>query len=263
MTRVKDIEQYFAKTVPYSMKESFDNVGLLAGFTENAVTRVLVSLDITSEVVAEAESLGAELVVSHHPLTFGLKSVTDGDTTGAVIAGLLQGNMSAICLHTNLDSAAGGVNDVLIGTIGASCLGILDEPRENELGFYGIGRYGELPEQTDMAHFLPKLKAALNTNGLRYHDAGKPVHRVAVCGGSGGEYLERALELGCDTYLTADIKYDRFLAAKALGVNLIDGDHFCTENLVVPVLAEKIRAAFPELEVTVSQTHGQTAQFYV
>lgn len=91
---------------------------------------------------------------------------------------------------------------------------------------------------------------------------GRPVQKLAVCGGSGGSMLDLAAQKGCDTFVTADVKYDRFLAAKELGINLIDADHFCTENVIIPVLYEKLRARFPALAFTVSRVHAQTAQTY-
>ena len=110
---------------------------------------------------------------------------------------------------------------------------------------------------------LKDLTERLHVSGLRYCDGGKQVHRLAVCGGSGGNMLELAYDAGCDTFVTADVKYDRFLAAKELGVNLIDADHFCTENVVVPVLTEAIRIAFPSVTVQISQALLQTTQFYM
>lgn len=263
MITVRDINRFFSEKIPYSMKESFDNVGLLVGLNDTAVKKVLVALDITMETALEAAELGAQLIVSHHPLFFGIKSISDDDPTGKIITTLLTHGISAICLHTNLDSAPGGVNDELIRAIGAVCSGILDEEHDGSMGAYGIGRYGELPEAESMTEFLGRLRELLASNGLRYHDAERGVKRIAVCGGSGGEYLEKAYALGCDTYITADIKYDRFLMAKQLGINLIDGDHFCTENVVIPVLGQMLSRHFPELEVKTSDRHCQTAKFFV
>lgn len=113
-----------------------------------------------------------------------------------------------------------------------------------------------------MPHFLGKVKDALSANGLRYHDAKIPVKRVAVCGGSGGSMLGDAVARGCDTLVTADVKYDQFLFAREEGINLIDADHFCTENVVVPVLADMLGEAFPELDVHISKRHCQTACFF-
>jgi putative NIF3 family GTP cyclohydrolase 1 type 2 len=179
---------------------------------------------------------------------------------------MLSGGVSAICMHTNLDAARGGTNDAL-----AAAAGIIAEGGNAELfsdgGFlpdgtaFAYGRAGHLQNPRPLAEYMEMLKKSLGTNGLRYYDAGRAVYKVAVVGGSGGSALHHAVSQGCDTFVTADIKYDVFLEAKEYGINLIDGDHFCTENLVTTVLADKLRAAFPEAEAAVSKSHGQTARF--
>ena len=263
MVKVRDIAAYFTALVPPEMKMDFDNVGLLVGTNETAVTKALVALDITDEVIDEAVREGAQIILSHHPLYFELKQVNDGTLTGRKIVALLQNGISAFCQHTNLDSVPGGVNDALASSLGVSVEGWLEGPcflpdgRE-----YGMGRYGTLTAVLPFSDYLARVKTALNANGLRYWDAGRPVHRVALCGGSGGEFLEAAAGLGCDTLVTADVKYHQFLEAKDRGVNLIDADHFCTENVVVPVLADMLKKGFPEIEVVVSKAHGQTVQFF-
>lgn len=257
MTSVRDILENLEQLAPTELKLGFDNVGLLAGREGTAVTRVLVSLDITSDVISEAKEIGAQLIVSHHPLFFsGLLSVTDGDLTGKKIIELVSSGISAICMHTNLDAAKGGVNDALAKAIFAEVLGVLNEEEQ-------ISRICELNETVPMIEFLAEVKTALGANGLRYCDAGRPVKRLGICGGSGGQDIELAYAAGCDTFLTADVKHHQFLLANELGMNLVDAGHFSTENVVVPVLVERIFAAFPELDVVVSARHCQPEQFYV
>ena len=113
MATVREIAGYLEERVPSSLKLDFDNVGLLCGFPEREVSRVLVVLDITQQAIEEALSLHAELIVSHHPVIFTpLRRVcTDAPDAKRVIA-LLQGNLSAICLHTNLDAAAAGRREI-------------------------------------------------------------------------------------------------------------------------------------------------------
>ncbi len=254
MTRVTDIFDFLNEKAPVDTKMEFDNVGLLVGRRDAAVHRVLTALDITGGVIAEAAELGAELIVSHHPLFFSLRSVTDGTGEGEHVLALAENHIAAICMHTNLDAAAGGVNDALMAVLGGAVTGVLEPDT-------GIGRVGCLDRETPFGDFLRFTKDALGANGLRYHDAGRPVKMLAVCGGSGGSDIGLAAAAGCDTLVTADVKYNQFLEAVRLGVNLIDGDHFCTENVVVPVLKGWLDAAFPEVEVLVSRTHGQSAQF--
>lgn len=255
MPTVGEIFALLAQKAPVESKLSFDNVGLLVGRADREVRKIVAALDITDDVLAEALEEKADLIVSHHPLFFELKSVTDATWSGARALTLAENRVAAICMHTNLDAARGGVNDALLAALGGSYAGELDEES-------CIGRVGLLPEPEALPAFLARVKSALTSNGLRYHDAGRPVHRLAVCGGSGGGELALAHAAGCDTYVTADVKYDQFLEAKHLGLNLIDADHFCTENVVVPVLRDWITAAFPDVSVIISQTHGQTAQFF-
>lgn len=256
MPTVSDLCALLAQKAPPEKRLSFDNVGLLVGHPDAPVRRVLAALDITDEVIAEAADLGADLIVSHHPLFFELKTVTDETWTGARVLTLAENRIAAICMHTNLDAARGGVNDALLAAVGCEYTGELDPETQ-------IGRVGLRPRPVPLGEFLEEIKHSLSCAGLRYHDAGRPVHRVAVCGGSGGGELALAHAAGCDTYVTADIKYDPFLEAKHLGINLIDADHFCTENVVVPVLRDWLLSAFPDVDVLLSRSHTQTAKFFI
>ena len=249
MVTAKDIFENLCVLAPLELQLGFDNSGFLFGRDTASVTKALLALDVTSAVVDEAIEQGAELVISHHPLIFSpLKSVTDEK-----LLRLARHQIGVISMHTNLDIAKGGVNDVLMAALGAQVQGGLDE--------YGCGRVGRLDKAMPMEEFLPFCKAVLKTAGLRYYDSGRQVSKLAVMGGSGGDSLETAYRLGCDTYLTADIKYHQFLEAQELGINLIDGDHFCTENLVIPVLAQRLRTAFPETEFNTSKRHHQVIDF--
>ncbi|MGM9527848.1 MAG: Nif3-like dinuclear metal center hexameric protein [Oscillospiraceae bacterium] len=262
MTKVRDIVNYFAQLVPPEMKMDFDNVGLLVGLNECEVKRALVALDITDDVIDEAIGQNAQIILSHHPLFFDLKQVNDDDCVGRKIALLLRNGVSALCQHTNLDSVDGGVNDALARALKVTVEGRLEEHITSIGVPYGCGRYGHLQKPMPLGEFLAFAKSALKTNGIRYCDAGRVVHKIALCGGSGGEYIETAAALGCDTIVTADLKYHQLLLAKELRLNALDADHFCTENFVVPVLAEMLKVGFPDVEVRISEVHGQTARFF-
>ena len=126
---------------------------------------------------------------------------------------------------------------------------------------YGIGRVGTVPTQS-LYDFALSVKQILGSNGIRLVDGGKPVHTVAVGGGSCGNMLQDAIAQGCDTFVTSDVKYNQFWDARDLGMTIIDAGHFYTENPVVKVLADKIAAAFPEIQVLSSKTHTDCAKFF-
>lgn len=264
MVTVQDVLSMLERFAPAEMKMDFDNVGLLVGRREKPVTRILAALDITDWVIEEAKTMGAELIVSHHPVLFSAKSVTEDTTEGRHILHLAESGIAAICMHTNLDAADGGVNDALaeaLGLCGTKAIavdGVLPDGTP-----YGIGRVGTLSAPMELSDFLSMTAEKLSAPGLKYYDSGRRVHRVGIVGGSGGSDLPKAIAHGCDTFVTADVKYNVWLEAKEAGVNLVDAGHFCTENTVMPVLCEKLRAAFGEICVKISENHGPTAQYFV
>ena len=263
MTTVGDILSYLETLAPRSMKMDWDNVGLLCGGRNRPVTKVLVALDPFEGVCKEAAQWGAEVIVTHHPLIFSpLKSVTDETSIGRAVQLLCANSISAINAHTNLDCAPGGVNDCLARTLGLSDVQVIAPSGVDELGRpWGLLRQGTVEAQP-LSDFLPKVKSALNCEGLRYVNGGKPVHRVALGGGACASELLDAVNAGCDTFVTADVKYNQFWDAKDLGLNLIDAGHFPTENPVTALLAEKIAAQFPEVTVKISETHRDCMKFF-
>lgn len=263
MVTVKEIAQYFESLVPTSMKMDFDNVGLLAGDGNIEVAKVLVTLDITDEVIDEAVEYGAHLILAHHPLMFSLKNASTDDPIGRKIVRIIGSGMAAISLHTNLDAVEGGVNDALMAVLGVSSQGIIEPFGTDKDGkAYGMGRYGTV-EECSLDSFLRHCKEALQCNGLRYIDGGKSVQKVAVCGGSGSSMLNDVAALGCDTFVTADVKHNGFLDAREMGINLIDAGHYSTENVVTPVLAQMVKDRYPDVDVKISVCHTQPEQYFV
>lgn len=263
MTTVSDILSYLETLAPRSMKMDWDNVGLLCGGRNRPVTKVLVALDPFEGVCREASQWGAELIVTHHPLIFSpLKALTDDTAIGRSVQLLCASGISAINAHTNLDCAPGGVNDCLARALGLGNVQVIAPSGVDELGRpWGLLRQGTVDSQS-LADFLPNVKSVLNCEGLRYVDGGKSVHRVAVGGGACASELMDAVNAGCDTFVTADVKYNQFWDARDLGLNLIDAGHFATENPVVSLLAAKIAAQFPAVSVKVSETHRDCMKFF-
>ena len=258
MATVADILAFIESIAPPYMAESWDNVGLLCGRKNREVKKILVALDPFETVIDEAVARGADLIGTHHPLIFrdNLMAVNEDTQTGRCILKLMEKGIAAINAHTNLDMAPGGVNDVLAQTLGLAKIQIVDP-----VDHYGLLRMGETQEQP-LERFLGNVKEKLRCQGLRYVDGGKPVRMVAVGGGSCGDFMTQALAAGCDTFVTADIKYNQFRTAFELGLNLIDAGHFHTENPVMPLVSEKLRAEFPGVEVIFSENHTDVMNFF-
>ncbi len=256
MATVKDIYEFLDQKAPFATQMGFDNAGFLVGRGDRAVDRILVALDITEQVALEAAELGAQLVVSHHPVIWGgAKSVTDETVMGRKLLALLEHGTAAICAHTNLDLAPGGVNDTLAKVLGLANCALLQQGGTYPDGRpYGLGVVGQLPAgPVDLPTFAVQVKNRLGAASVRYEDSGHPVRWVAVCGGSGSDLIGIALQAGCDTLVTADVKYDPFLDAKAMGLNLLDAGHFATEQVICPILVRWIQDAFPEIQVILSR----------
>lgn len=257
MASVHDIEQALYELAPRELAAEWDNVGLLAGRRDRAVHKVLVSLDVTAAVAEEARQWGAELIAAHHPVIFHpVKRVTDQDPAGEILLRLAEHGIAAVCMHTNLDAAQGGVNDALAAALQ------LEEAAPLE-GGGGIVRTGRLPRPVSVPDFLFAVQEALGAGGLRCTDGAKPISRVAVGGGACGEFLWAAAAAGCDAFVTADVKYNQFLDAAALGLTLVDAGHFPTEDVVCPVLARYLSERFPELTVRKSASHREVIQYYM
>ena len=264
MTTVADVLKFIESIAPPYMAESWDNVGLLCGRREKAVKKILVALDPFATVIDRAIETGADLIVTHHPLIFGeaLKVVNENTETGRCLLTLIENGIAAINAHTNLDQAPGGVNDVLARKLALVNVEVLNPCGTTESGEpWGLIRRGEVPEQP-LDAFLNRVKTLLGCEGLRYVNGGKPVRKVCVGGGSCAGAIHEVAAAGCDTLVTADVKYNQFRTAFELGINLIDAGHFHTENPTMPILAEKLRREFPGVEVIFSENHRDVMRFY-
>ena len=250
------MEQKLFDWAPRQLAESWDNVGHLVGDPDREVRRILVSLDITERVVQEAADGGFDLIVSHHPVMnctwHPVQTLRTDDRQGRILTKLTENRISAICMHTNLDAAEGGVNDVLAQKLGLEELTPLTEEK--------IGRIGTLKCEMPLVEFTRFVIESLGCNGLRYTDCGKPVHCVAVGGGACGDYIPQAIAAGCDTFVTSDLRYHDFLDTTEL--HLIDAGHFPTEDVICEPLVTYLQRAFPTAIVMKTAAHDREAIQY-
>ncbi len=235
--KIKDIIEFTESFAPLNSAMEFDNVGLLIGSENNEVKKAVVALDITDEVIDEAIENGAQLIISHHPVIFNaLKNIP----SNSIVYRLIQNNLNALCLHTNLDlSPEFGVNTCLAEAVGVKNAEFV----EDECLYIG-----EIENELTNKEFAENVKAALKCDGLRYTMPDKKVKKVAICSGSGGDLAPLAKENGADVLLTGEIKHHDILNANKLGIAIIDAGHFKTEDIVITPLTDKLSAEFPEVE---------------
>lgn len=261
MPTVLEIEQRLYELAPRELAFHWDNVGQLLGDPEQEVSRVLVALDITETVADEAIAAGCQLIVAHHPVMncrwLPVQSVRSDTPQGHLLLKLLLNGISAICMHTNLDAAEGGVNDCL-----AEALELID-PGPLNWGEERLCRVGTLKEPMTLETFARFVCEKLDCNGVRWSGKGGMVHRVAVGGGACADSQDAAIAVGCDTFVTSDIKYHDFLDAAGKGINLIDAGHFPTEDPVCKKIVSYLTGQFPELVVTKSASHREVIQYYI
>lgn len=262
MTTVYDIVRFMESIAPQSKKESWDNVGLLCGRKDRQVTTILVALDPFEDVAEEAVTLGTDLIVTHHPLIFHpLYSLTDDTAIGRTAATLLRHDIAAFSAHTNLDIAPQGVGSCLAQALGLEDISVIEPIEKTADGVWGLLRMGTVAPQS-LNDFLAHVKRALQAPAVRYAPASEKVHRVAVGGGACADEWKSAFAAGCDTFVTADARYNDFWDARDAGLTLIDAGHFYTENPVCTYLQRILQEAFPEIRVVLSQVHRDCMKFY-
>lgn len=231
---VKEVLEILRAFAPTELACSWDNVGLLVD-AGRPVDRILTTLDITAAAVEEAAAQGCQLVVSHHPVIFNpLKRITMQDPAAL----LVRHGISAICMHTNLDAAPGGVNDTLAGI-----LGIQDTVSFAE----GCGRIGTVAPTT--AEKLARLCAERLGAHPQFVEADRPVTRLAEVSGGGGSYLQEAIDLEADCLVTGEAAHHIALLARQLGVGLVVAGHWATEHPIAGVLADHLARALPGVTV--------------
>jgi dinuclear metal center YbgI/SA1388 family protein len=255
MTTVGDIYQWIDGFAPFSTAMDFDNAGLLAGSPETEVRRAVLSLDITPGVVREAAAAGAQLVVSHHPVIFSpLRKLRPG-TAPYLLA---QYGIAAVCAHTNLDLAPGGVNTCLAERLGLR--NPVPAAAEEKSGL-PAALAGETDRPFSPREFAESVRGALGCGNLFYADGGREITKVGLCSGSGCEYLPAAAALGCQAFVTGEAKHHELLAAKELGVTLVAAGHYSTEQVVIGPLLARLRKAFPAVEFLETGAYSCPAEF--
>lgn len=268
--RLAQLISTFEQFWPQSGAESWDAPGLIVGSAGAEVRRVLLSVDVTSELIAEAAAEGFDLILAHHPaLMRGVTSLAGNTAKGSLVTQAISSKVAIFSAHTNADIVEDGVSDTL-----AKALGLLNtEPLVPVASSgQGHGRIGELSEQTTLGEFARSVAKSLPATAVGVRVAGEysqPVARVAVCGGAGDSFIAAASAAGADVFLTADLRHHPAQEAREQAqadgskMALIDVSHWASEWLWLDVAARQLRIAHPEVEFAVSTLRTDPWDFVV
>jgi len=256
--KLSEVQRILEGLAPGRLAESWDNPGLQVGNPNGRISGILVSLEPTLAAVREASGCGAQLLITHHPLIFRPLSILDMTSyPGDVIGEAVKSGISVASLHTNLDSARDGINDILAGLLDLQGVDVLEErsgdgaaqalnPSGVNSEALGLGRVGDLPEAVPLSVIKARVMEAL---GIKHPprqvgEGQKVIRRVAVVGGAGGNLVTLAAKKGADLLVTGDVTYHQALEAARVGLAVIDGGHFETERAAMRVFADRLKAVF-------------------
>ena len=263
MITIADVVRYLDTTFHPEYQEDYDNSGFLVGCSHEECLGVLVALDMSEEVLAEAKALGANLIITHHPLIFkGIKSITNSDALGRLLIDLLRSHVAVYAAHTNLDNLPWGVNGALCEKLGLTNTHILQPSPLNSQpsAEVGAGMVGELPTTLSIREFLEQVKQITGLPMVRYAGGKEEVRRVAVCGGAGSFLIDDALTAGADIYLTADLKYHDFQRATDQ-MTLADIGHYESEQFAKDIIYRAISKKFSNFACRISEKQGSLVSY--
>lgn len=253
---IADACRLLESIAPCALAEEWDNVGLLVGDPAAPLSSVLTCLTLSPDVVDEAISSGASLVVTHHPLPFrGVKAITTSDIDGGSLWRLARAGVAVYSPHTAYDSAAGGVNQQWADRLGLTATRAL-APAADRADGAGVGRIGEWSDG-DFGALVDRVKQLTNQSGLRVVTTGDGrCATVAIACGSGGSLLDFATNAGCDVFLTGEMGFHECLRCRSLGVGVILMGHYASERFALETLADRLRAGLPGVEATASRVEA-------
>lgn len=252
--KIKEIRDFLDSRFPTSLSEEWDNDGdMLYLNPESELTGVVTTLDVTDEAIERAIALGANLIVSHHPLIFRPIKRLDSSALSQKIAKMIKNGISVLSYHTRLDSAEGGINDVL-----AEKIGLINPVGFGPQGENPMGRIGDYPESSP-AEFSAEVSLALNTDVI-FYEGNRTIKRVALLGGAGKDFIHTAYQLGADAMITGDVSYSVAMEELPYGITIVDAGHYATEVCAVDILADAIESTF---ELRVDRHRGKSPSSFI
>lgn len=245
---VERIAQIMNDIAPENQAEKWDNVGLLLGWRNAKVRRLMTSVDITRNVINEAIDKGVDMIISHHPLIFKpIYSLESDSTIAQLIYPLIENNIAVYSAHTNLDKAVGGTDDCL-----AEALELQDVRRIDDTLDLDFGRIGVLASPMNLTEFAKRVCKQLKAQRIDIvGDKKRHVRKVAVSGGAGASLMKKALDAGADVFITGEIKHHEAIEAELLGISVLAAGHFYTELPVMIKLIDRLQMTLDGLQYNI------------
>ncbi len=240
---------------PLPLQESWDNAGLQIGLTEADVSGALLCLDVTEQIVDEAERKGCNLVVSHHPLLFrGLKQISDATDVQRTVWKAVRKGICVVSMHTNLDNAPGGVNFKIAERLGLSGVGFFASKTIDGMEC-GSGVIGQLAQPMAADDFIQHVKKQMEAESAMCNELlRRPISRVAVCGGAGDFLLDDAVRAGADAFLTGEMHYHQYFGHEQQIQICVIG-HYESEHFSTEIFRDIIQKACPEVRTVIAETN--------
>jgi dinuclear metal center YbgI/SA1388 family protein len=250
---IKELLDYLEKEIPANYACSWDNSGLQVGHAGKEVKKVYIALDATEQVVGDAAMKHCDFILTHHPLLFSsIKQVTGDTSIGRKLYMLIGNDIACYSAHTNFDAMPGGMGELAGMLLQLRCVAPMEDMSGHLEDPWGIGVVGNLPEPRTLGEFCDQVKQVFSLKQVSLFAAGpldRPVQRIAVCPGSGRSMVDAAVKAQADVFLTGDMGHHEGIDCMDMGISVIDAGHFGLEKIFVPVMAEKLSQAFPELEI--------------
>lgn len=237
--KVEKLVEIIEKFSPLEEQEPWDNSGFQLKIGNADINKVLVAMEITDKVIDEAINKGIAIIVTHHPMIFeSIKQVCDNEVTGNHLVKLIKHNICVYASHTPFDKCDGGNNDYLANLLHLHEIKIMETDTSGFCrtglidGEYSVGEY--IQQVSDWLKIDKKLMAFCG-------DLNDRVQKVGICTGAGADYIENAIEDGCDLFVTGDVKYHQAQLANEKGLNLLDIGHYGSEKIFAKNMAEYLR----------------------
>jgi len=255
---IKKIIEAIEKIAPLELVPDWDNPGMQIDTGTKDVKKILVALEITTEIIKEAKEKEVELIVVHHPLLFNaIKKVDNNTVLGNQIIDLIKANISVYAAHMNFDLTDGGNIDYLVSKLNLKNIKKFDENH--------VGSFGELSETVSFDELCRYVKSSLDISTIKVTgNLSAIIKKVGICCGAGFsvETIEEAFRQGCDVFISGDVKHHEALYARERGICLIDAGHYGTEKFFVQNLTEKLNATIGK-EVEIFASELDINPFYV